>query len=68
MIAASCACRPGEIFGLLWSSWRGDHLQIEGTAWRGQLRPGKGEGAVSTSRTQLNTILNTTSAPASLSD
>lgn len=41
MIAAFCACRPGEIFGLRWSSWRGDHLQISGTAWRGQLRPGK---------------------------
>jgi integrase len=41
MIAAFCAMRPGEIFGLRWSSWRGDHLQIEGTAWRGVLRPGK---------------------------
>jgi integrase len=33
MIAAFCAMRPGEIFGLRWSSWRGDHFQIEGTAW-----------------------------------
>lgn len=41
MIAAFCAMRPGEIFGLRWSSWRGDYLQIEGTAWRGVLRPGK---------------------------
>jgi integrase len=41
MIASFCAMRPGEIFGLRWSSWRGDHLQIEGTAWRGILRPGK---------------------------
>jgi integrase len=41
MIAAFCAMRPGEIFGLRWSSWRNDHLQIEGTAWRGVLRPGK---------------------------
>lgn len=41
MIAAFCAMRPGEIFGLQWSSWRGDHFQIEGTAWRGVLRPGK---------------------------
>lgn len=41
MIAAFCAMRPGEIFGLRWSSWRVDHLQIEGTAWRGILRPGK---------------------------
>lgn len=41
MIAAFCAMRPGEIFGLRWSSWRGDHFQIEGTAWRGILRPGK---------------------------
>jgi integrase len=41
MIGAFCAMRPGEIFGLRWSSWRGDHFQIEGTAWRGVLRPGK---------------------------
>jgi len=41
MIAAFCAMRPGEIFGLRWSSWRGDHFQIEGTAWRGTLRLGK---------------------------
>jgi integrase len=41
MIAAFCAMRPGEIFGLRWSSWRGDHFHIEGTAWRGTLRPGK---------------------------
>jgi integrase len=41
MIAAFCAMRPGEIFGLRWSSWRGDHFQVEGTAWRGSLRPGK---------------------------
>jgi integrase len=41
MIAAFCAMRPGEIFGLRWSSWHGDHFQIEGTAWRGTLRPGK---------------------------
>jgi integrase len=41
MIAAFCAMRPGEIFGLQWSSWRGDHFQIEGTAWRGSLRQGK---------------------------
>jgi integrase len=40
-IAAFCAMRPGEIFGLRWSSWRRDHFQIEGTAWRGTLRPGK---------------------------
>jgi len=33
--------RPGEIFGLRWSSWRSDHFHIEGTAWRGTLRPGK---------------------------
>jgi integrase len=41
MIAAFCAMRPGEIFGLRWSSWRGDHFHVEGTAWRGTLRPGK---------------------------
>jgi integrase len=34
MIAAFCAMRPGEIFGLRWSSWQGDHFHIEGTAWR----------------------------------
>lgn len=41
MVAAFCAMRPGEIFGLRWSSWREDYFQIEGTAWRGTLRPGK---------------------------
>jgi integrase len=41
MIAAFCAMRPGEIFGLCWSSWRGDFFQIESTAWRGTFRPGK---------------------------
>lgn len=41
MIAAFCALRPGEIFGLCWSSWRQDHFHVEGTAWRGKLRLGK---------------------------
>jgi len=41
MTAAFCAMRPGEIFGLQWSSWRGDNFHVEGTAWRGTLRPGK---------------------------
>jgi integrase len=41
MVAAFCAMRPGEIFGLRWTSWREDYFQIEGTAWRGTLRPGK---------------------------
>jgi integrase len=41
MIAAFCAMRPGEIFGLRWSSFRRDHFHVEGTAWRGTLRPGK---------------------------
>lgn len=41
MVAAFCAMRPGEIFGLRWSSWRGDYFHVEGTAWRGTLRPGK---------------------------
>ena len=41
MIAAFCALRPGEIFGLRWSSWHKGHFQIEGTAWRGSLRIGK---------------------------
>jgi integrase len=30
MIAAFCAMRPGEIFGLRWSSWRRDHFFVEG--------------------------------------
>jgi integrase len=47
-IAAFCAMRPGEIFGLRWSSWRGDHLQIESTAWRGILRPGRAKTKGST--------------------
>lgn len=38
MIGAFCAMRPGEIFGLKWSSWQGDSFLIEGTAWRGQLK------------------------------
>jgi integrase len=41
MVAAFCAMRPGEIFGLRWSSWRGHHFQIEETVWRGLMRPGK---------------------------
>ncbi len=41
MIAAFCAMRPGEIFGLTRSSYHEDHFQIQGTAWAGTLRPGK---------------------------
>ena len=41
MIAAFCAMRPGEIFGLRWSSWRKDQFNVEGTAWRGVFREGK---------------------------
>lgn len=41
LIASLCAMRPGEIFGLRWASWQGDHFQITGTAWRGVYRPGK---------------------------
>jgi integrase len=41
MISAFCALRPGELFALQRSSFRGDHFQIQGTAWRGTLRPGK---------------------------
>lgn len=40
-IAAFCAMRPGEIFGLCWSSWRGADFHVQGTAWRGRLRMGK---------------------------
>jgi len=57
MIAAFCAMRPGEIFGLRWSSWRGDHLQIEGTAWRGVLRPGKAKTKGSKTSIALPDIL-----------
>ena len=45
MIAAFCAMRPGEIFGLRWSSWRGDSFQIEGTAWRGTSQARQGQDA-----------------------
>jgi integrase len=41
MIASFCALRPGEIFGLQRSSFRGDHFQIQGTAWAGTMRIGK---------------------------
>ena len=41
MIAAFCAMRPGEIFGLQLSSFRSDHFLVQGTAWCGTLRPGK---------------------------
>lgn len=57
MIAAFCAMRPGEIFGLRWSSWRGDHLQIEGTAWRGILRPGKAKTKGSKASVMLPDVL-----------
>jgi len=41
MIAAFCAMRAGEIFGLRWSSWQDKELHVTGTAWRGTMRPGK---------------------------
>jgi integrase len=41
MIAAFCAMRPGEIFGLQLSSFRGDHFYVQGTAWCGTMHPGK---------------------------
>lgn len=41
MIASFCAMRPGEIFGLQRSSFRGDHFFVQGTAWCGTLQPGK---------------------------
>jgi integrase len=56
-IAAFCAMRPGEIFGLRWSSWRGDHFQIEGTAWRGTLRPGRAKTKRSKSPVTIPDIL-----------
>jgi len=47
MIAAFCAMRPGEIFGLCWSSWRGDHFLINSTAWRGKFRQGRAKTTAS---------------------
>jgi integrase len=41
MIAAFCAMRPGEIFGLQRSSFRGDYFYVQGTAWCGTMQPGK---------------------------
>jgi integrase len=55
MIAAFCAMRPGEIFGLRWSSRRG--FQIEGTAWRGTLRPGKAKTKQSKARVTIPNVL-----------
>jgi integrase len=57
MIAAFCAMRPGEIFGLRWSSFRGDLFHIEGTAWRGTLRPGKAKTKGSKARVTIPEIL-----------
>lgn len=56
-IAAFCAMRPGEIFGLRWSSWHRDHFQIEGTAWRGTLRPGKAKTQQSKARVTIPDVL-----------
>jgi integrase len=56
-IAAFCAMRPGEIFGLQWSSWRGDHFQIEGTAWRGQYRAGKAKNKGSKAPVTIPNVL-----------
>jgi integrase len=76
MIAAFCAMRPGEIFGLRWSSWRGDHFQVEGTAWRGTLRPGKAKTKASMAPVTIPDVLlpalqmwreqNATAAPEAL--
>jgi integrase len=57
MMAAFCAMRPGEIFGLRWSSWRGDHFHIEGTAWRGTLRPGKAKTKASKAPVAIPDVL-----------
>jgi integrase len=57
MVAAFCAMRPGEIFGLRWSSWRGDRLLIQGTAWRGVLREGKAKNKGSKGEVMLPDVL-----------
>lgn len=57
MIAAFCAMRPGEIFGLRWSSWLGDSLKIEGTAWRGTLRHGKAKTSLSKAPVAIPEVL-----------
>jgi integrase len=36
-VAAFCAMRPAEIFGLRWPSFYGDHFVIRDSAWRGKL-------------------------------
>jgi integrase len=56
-IGAFCAMRPGEIFGLRWSSWRGAHFQIEGTAWRGTLRLGKAKTKGSKAQVSIPEVL-----------
>jgi len=57
MIAAFCALRPGEIFGLRWSSIEGDNLNIQGTAWRGQLRDGTAKTAGSLAKVAIPRVL-----------
>lgn len=57
MIAAFCAMRPGEIFGLQWSSFRSDRLLIKGTAWRGTLRPGRAKTKGSKAEVALPDVL-----------
>ena len=32
-IAAFCALRVSEVFGLTWGSWQGDRLRVHSTAW-----------------------------------
>jgi integrase len=57
MIAAFCAMRPGEIFGLQWSSFRSDRLLVKGTAWRGVLRPGQAKTKGSKAEVALPDVL-----------
>ena len=39
LVAAIAALRPGELFALRRSSFRGDHFQISETVYRGKIRP-----------------------------
>jgi integrase len=44
-IGVFCAMRPSEVFGLRWSSLRGDHFVIRNSAWEGKLLPDQAKGA-----------------------
>jgi integrase len=44
-IGVFCAMRPSEVFGLRWSSLRGDHFVIRNSAWKGKLLPDQAKDA-----------------------